>query len=197
VRQAVVVVTWFGGREPAEALLHSLRGARYPVYVVVNGAKQADPVWLEDLANRYNLLTNEEDHYELGAIRKVMDETDLDEWLLLQDTFEVKDQRFLADVFDCPTSVALGPTFFHYAGKWRRAVLNRMEIPVVTTKRESVHYEHTFSRSYWAIEDVWVFDPDFDDGQPSGFVERFGRLNMLLENDYYRKFKGNWGQLPL
>jgi len=26
-----------------------------------------------------------------------------------------------------------------------------------------------------------------------GFVEHHGRRNMVLENDYLRKFKGTWG----
>lgn len=145
------------------------------------------------------VLTWPDARYELGAIKAVVERTDFDEFVLLQDTFEVKDQSFLDDCFQRPESVALGPTFFHYAGKWRRSVLEKLTIPDVFTKKGSVHYEHTFSREYWLAEPdgVYVLDPHFHDGEHQGFVEMFGRQNMLLENQWYIKRKGNWGQIPL
>lgn len=188
-----MIGTWPGNAEPLDILLASLEGCDYPIYIVVNSARVAEPDWLEMLGRWGTVLANDELGFELEAFRTILERTDVDEFLFLQDTFEVLDQGFLADVFGCPDSVALGPTFFHYAGKWKRSVLETMEIPRVDTKIGSIHWEHTFSRLYWEREPVWVFDPHFHDGENKGFVNAYGRLNMLLENDHYRKLKGTWG----
>jgi hypothetical protein len=195
MKRAVVIGTWPGGAEPLRLLLDSLKGCGHRIVVVVNSAETASVEWIETILEGevHEVFVNAAVGFELAAFRTVLDQTDVDEFLFLQDTFEVKDQSFIDVVFGCPDSVALGPTFFHYAGKWKRSVLEQMDIPVVRTKHESIHWEHTFSRLYWEREPVWVFDPHFHDGEHHGFVERFGRLNMLLENEFYLKRKGTWG----
>lgn len=204
MKQGIVIGSHPGGFPALGVLLRSLDECIWPIHLVindVNGSEASDAAykWLAHLGLRLDLRvhTSPDVGYELGAFRIVLDRSDLDEFLFFQDTFEVKDQGFINDVFADPRSVALGPTFFHYAGKWKRSVLEKMEIPVVRSKRESIHYEHTFSRQYWEIEDVWVFDPEFHDGVVSRYEERFGRQNMVLENQWYIKRKGNWGQIPV
>jgi hypothetical protein len=194
VKQAVVIGTWPGAAEQLETLLRSLNGCRWPIYVVVNSARKADPIWLAELAEHYYVFVNQDQGYELEAFRTILERTDIDEFLFLQDSFEVLDQSFIDDVFARPESVALGPTFFHYAGKWKRSVLEKMVIPPSRSKIDSVRQEHQFSRRYWEREQVWVFDPHFHDGENAGFVEAYGRVNMLLANRWYRKLKGDWGQ---
>jgi hypothetical protein len=195
VRQGVVISTWPGGAEPLVRLLTSLRKCRWPIYVVVNNMTREDNLnWVFDsVSNIEQVFYNREPGYELGTMKTVLEKTDLDEFLLLQDTFEIKDVSFIDEVFADPRSVALGPTFFHYAGKWKRSVLKEMEIPTVYSKADSIHWEHTFSRMYWEREEVWVYDPHFHDGEHQGFVEEWGRTNKLLENDFYIKRKGTWG----
>jgi hypothetical protein len=195
VKRAVVASTWPGGKEPLGRLLKSLEGCQWPVVIVVNNCDKEDDDWTATLPGM--VFVNREPGYELGTIKTIMERTDYDEFLLLQDTFEIKDQSFIDEVMESEDSVALGPTFFHYAGKWKRSVLEQMEIPIVRNKRESIHWEHTFSRLYWERDRVWVFDPHFHDGEHKGFVDEFGRQNMVLENDYYIKRKGDWGQRPL
>lgn len=199
MNRAVVVISWYGGREAFENLAKSLAGCRYPVHVVISGSDRCDPDWITSLKRRYKkrLHLMPEDRYELGAFQVILDRTRIDEFLFLQDTFEVKDISFIDDIFREKGSVALGPAFFHYAGKWKRSVLEEMDIPIVRTKAESVHWEHTFSRLYWQREKVVVYDEHFHDGEHHGFVEAYGRLNMVLENQWYRKLKGDWGQRPL
>lgn len=198
MRQALVIGSWYGGREPLAALLHSLRACKYPIWIVVNGASQADPAWLDDLGSHYNLLTNETDEYELGAIRTFLDETDVDEFVFLQDSWEVFDQAFLDICFAHRGSVALGLSGFHYAWKFRRAVLDGMPIPRTTTKAESVFEEGAFARAYWTRDpDTLLLDPAFHDGAATEFIERFGRTNMVLRNQWFAKYKGDWGQRPL
>lgn len=197
MNRAIVIGTWPGAAEQLAVLLRSLDGCKYPIYVVINSARDADRLWVESLATRYYVLTNPDKGFELEAFRAILERTDIDEFLFLQDSFEIIDQSFIDVIFERPESVALGPTFFHYAGKWKRSVLETMEIPRVSSKYQSVHYEHSFSREYWEREPVWVFDPHFHDGEHAGFVERYGRTNMLLQNEHYRKLKGDWGQRPI
>lgn len=198
MRQAVLIGSWSGGREPLDALLESLRGCQYPIWIVINDAGHADPAWLEELGNHYNLLTNQDDGYELGAIRTFLDETDVDEFVFLQDSFVVLDQSFLDLCFAHRGSVALGNAGFHYAWKFRRAILDGMTIPRTTTKAQSVHYEGMFARDYWERDpDTLLLDPDFHDGLNVGFEERFGRTNMVLRNQWFEKRKADWGQRPL
>ncbi len=191
LKQGVVIGTNPYGHEPLMVLLKSLRGLRWPLYIVVNNASDANPAWVDALPG--TKFVNDEPGYELGAIKTILERTDLDEFVFLQDTFEIKDLRVFDIVFKEPRSVAFGPTFFHYAGKWRREALAKMAtIPTVRNKQESIHWEHTFSRMYWNREDVWVLDPDFDDST-SRFEEAFGRTNMVLENQWMIKRKGTWG----
>jgi hypothetical protein len=208
MKQGVVIGAYHGNSEALNRLLLSLEASKYPVWIVVSGAGQAP---LEFMSNLYYIATefdwhvlfNTEDRFELGAFRKVLDETDLEEFLFLQDTFEIKDIRVLDLIFKSKSSVALGPGLFHYAGKWKRSVLEKLEpLPVVHTKKESVHWEHTLGRRYWIAaeqtdEGIFCLDPNFHDGNHKGFVEAYGRKNMLLENDWYRKLKADWGQRPL
>jgi hypothetical protein len=168
--------------------------------VVVNGG--CDDADAEDIIGylsraglAWKLVINDAVGFELDAMRTALEETDWTEFVFLQDTFVVKNLAFLDICFARPESVALGPTFFHYAGKWKREVLEQMEMPHIESKNQSVHQEHTFSRLYWERTPVWVFDEHFHDGEHQGFVQHYGRLNMLLENEWYRKYKGNWGQL--
>jgi hypothetical protein len=198
MNQALVIVTHPANERALDVLLASIPWTcRYPVCIVINEAVKAKPTWILRLAQYGTLLYNYDNRYELGAIERVLEDTDIDEFVLLQDTFEIKDIRFLDTCFARRESVALGPAFFHYAGKWKRSVLNGMAIPKVTSKYESVRQEGVFTRQYIEREDVWVLDEHFHDGEHKGFVEMFGRTNMLLENDFYIKRKGDWGQRPL
>lgn len=205
MNRAVVVGAYHGNAEALELLLQSLTGCRWPVVIVVSGGAMAPPEWLAHLETLvevhvdWHLFVNAEDTYELGAFARVLLDTRLDEFLFLQDTFEVLDQSFIDRVMAHDGPVALGPAMFHYAAKWRREILEKMVLPVVRNKRQSVHWEHAFSSEYLRLETkpLWVVDPHFHDGEHKGFVKMFGRTNMLLENDWYRKRKADWGQRPL
>jgi hypothetical protein len=205
VKRGIVVGAYWRNRDFLIQLLNSLVGCGYPVMVVVSGSKDSPIEYLEEVMHICRVMdwgyaVNREDRYELGAFEVALRNTDWDEFLFLQDTFEVLDQSFIGVVMETPGSVALGPTFFHYAGKWLRSVLETMDIPVVTSKQQSAHWEHTFSRLYWervGPAGVMVADPAFHDGNPARFEDRFGRHNMILENQWYRKYKADWGQRPL
>jgi hypothetical protein len=62
------------------------------------------------------------------------------------------------------------------------------------TQRDSIRAEIEWTTGYAAAAgDVPVVFPELRDSTNRGFVEHHGRINMVLENDYLRKFKGTWG----
>ena len=203
--KGIVVGTYFGGParyQPLDRLLSSLDGCKWPVLIVAShsGDDSIRHRYLDLLErNPWSTAVQGGDGYELGAIQTALRESDFDEFLFLQDSFEIIRQGFLDEVMAYDGPVALGPAAFHYAVKWRREILKQMAFPVIRTKAQSVHYEHRFVNDYLRRDPkpLWVYDPHFHDGEHKGFVQAFGRTNMLLENKHYRKLKGDWGQRPL
>lgn len=142
----------------------------------------------------YPIVVLTEGNYELGKIKWVYEHTDIDEFLLLQDTCVVKDISFIDRVFSMPESVCLTdvPDLYGcYLGKYRREVLEKLQIPVPKDKYEAVKHETEWTRKYAALDPPVVLFDDLDK-PPYTFVEHHGRLNIRLENDYLIKYKGSW-----
>lgn len=146
----------------------------------------------------YTLFEYDKGDFELGAIRHMFYNTDIDEFLLLHDTCEIKDNKLFDIVFDQyeGKSVALAnhPCIFGmYLGKYRREVLNMMYIPKAHNKIEAVEYEMTFNTEYCKLDgDVKLLDNPLHDTDV--FIEKFGRKNMVLENDLLIKYKATWNR---
>lgn len=165
---------------------------RYPVYVVVTGGD-------EDYANElrghwWNVIVTP-DLWEVGALKAAFEQTTLEEMFFLQDTFEVLRPHELAQIaFEqnrgcaCP----LNGAFQMYTGKYRRSGLSRVTWPVVVTKADAVRNEGEFTRHYTDREPAErrVLFPNFRDS--TNFQHKHGRLNMVTENAYLRKWKGTW-----
>lgn len=201
MKQALAIVTHPANRAAMNLLMASIPWTlRWPVVIVVNEAPKAPLDWRLRLCEYGTVLEEPTNGYELGAIRAILRDTDLDEFLLLQDSYELLDVSFLDDVFAYRGSVSLGVAGAHYGLKYRRVTLEKLEpLPTASSKAESVHWEHAFARMYFAVEDepVWTFDPHFHDAEHAGFDEAFGRTNMILRNDFFLKRKADWGQRSL
>jgi hypothetical protein len=192
IKRGIVICTYSGGAEQLDALLTTLVGCKYPIYIVVNDSTHADVRWICRLQRwGATIIMNPEDSYECGAIQEVLKQTDLDEFIFLQDTFEILDQSIFDMAFEHPTSVSFNPYFECFAGKWRRKALENVEIPKTLTKVDAVITgESKFTALYRMIEKTHVLFPTFVDCDR--FEERFGRKNMVIENAYLRKWKGTW-----
>ena len=203
--KGILVVTWSGGEEPCTLLLKSLWNVSYPVFIVVNDAHNMDKgAWkrLYRLSGEQNwtLHANDKDSFEIGAIDIVLNNTNWSELVILQDTFEIKDQKVFDLLFDSPKSVMYNPYFQMYLGKFKREVLEKMRpFPEIKTKRDSVKQEWDFTKRYRDIDrDMTVFNPAFDDSNfLNNFHEMFGRNNMVLEDQYLIKRKGTWNATQL
>lgn len=207
MKQGIIVVTWSGGEESCTLLLNSLRGVKYPVLIVLNDFTNAPPSWIEKLhefkeEQGWDFIEHSWDGFEIGAISAALKYTDWEEMFVLQDTFEIKNQDIFSRVFEeyAGKSVAYNPYYQMYLLKFRREILNQIEIPEVRSKRESVRQEEVFTTAYRQKEpDMPILNPMFrDDTYYGNWEERFGRKNLKMEDDYFIKRKGTWSadQLP-
>ena len=109
-----------------------------------------------------------------------------DEFILIHCTCVIKDNSMFDKLFELPGHVALTDRFFHLMAKYVSA--DMPEVPVVHNKREGTNYEVN-----WFTKPYTVFEPEFPVASDK-FEEKYGRKNMVLENDYMIKWKGHWGQ---
>ncbi len=149
--------------------------------------------------DKYQIVILSDYSFEVGKIKFVVQHTDIDEFLFLHDSCEIKDLSLFDKVFYSKRSVALSmqpAPFGMYLGKYQRKVLEKMNIPEAKTKLDSVNFEETFNTDY-AIKTGGfdVLSPPLANQQV--FVQMFGRTNMKLENDYLIKYKATWNRSQL
>ena len=169
---------------------------------IVIGSTTTTRDWLQNCLNsfgkydRYPILVVINDDFEMGKLKWVYDHTDLDEIFLLHDTVEIKDTSLFDEAFgECAgKSFALSdhPAYMGmFLGKYRRDILKLMDIPLTRTKKEAVIQEDEFNRRYCNLEPHKVLlDPTLRNTDI--FEDKFGRKNMVLENQYIKKYKGTW-----
>lgn len=205
-KQGITVTTWSGGEEPCKRLLKSIWGIEYPVLIVINDVHNMPRSWWEQLylwsgEMGWHIKQHDFDGFELGAIKATLADTTWDEFILLQDTIEIKNTEVFRLMFEefPGQSVAYNPHFQMYLGKYRRDILNTITIPDVRSKVEAVRQEEIFAKLYQdADADLKVFNPNFkDETFYTSWEELFGRKNLRMEDDYIIKRKGTWsaGQL--
>jgi hypothetical protein len=172
-------------------------GLKETVVVATTPGREA---WLTDcLASiqREVLVLRQGGTWELGKIKWLYENTQLDRFLFLHDSVVVKDQAFFDRMFehDGSVSVTNDPGVFGmYMGIYTREHLGRVELYSPVTQRDSIRAEIEWTHRYaTAAGNVPVVFPDLRDQLNVGFVEHHGRKNMVLENYYLRKFKGTWG----
>jgi hypothetical protein len=146
--------------------------------------------------SKYPLIILSDYTYELGKIKYIYDHTDIDEFVFLHDTCVIKDLSLFDLCFETYQGISVAFSmcpvkFGMYLGKYRRDTLKRVEIPTPYSKIDSVKYEVSFNNAYCQAEPetVLLFN-DFHD--VPRFEEKNGRNNMVLENQYLKKYKGTW-----
>ena len=134
--------------------------------------------------------------YELGKIRWVMENTNADRFLFLQDSWQVKDDG-LWDLLEAQSgSVAItnDPYYYGcYAGVYERWVIEQIGVPLIADKREAIRNEIDWHKSYVEVSgNPQVLFPELIDRNSTRQEEKHGRTNLVLENDYLIKYKGTW-----
>ena len=153
-------------------------------------------LWLQNLLNsiegeaRYPILILSDYNWEMGKIRYIRDHTLIDEFLLLQESVEIKDREYFPVIFEKyeGQSVKFHPGCTSYICKYRREVLNQLTLPIIQTKDESVYYETEFHRQYQAIEEMQLLPCDIDDS-PNNFETKFGRKSLVVKSPFLWKYK--------
>ena len=134
--------------------------------------------------------------YELAKIAWVMENTTVDRFFFLQDSWVIKSDKFwdLLDQFEGSVALTRDPYFFGcYAGVYERSVVDRIGTPVVKDKQDSILLEIDWHRRYVeaSVEPTVLF-PELTDKNAAGVVVKHGRENLVLENEFVMKFKGTW-----
>jgi hypothetical protein len=124
--------------------------------------------------------------------------TTIDKFLFMQDSMVIKKPEFfeMIDEYDSSLSINKDPSFYGcYMGIYERKILDQIEIPTIAKKSESIRNEIDWNFQYVSKLDVIpVLFPEFSDANATRKEIKFGRENLVLENDYLIKYKGDWGQ---
>lgn len=137
--------------------------------------------------------------FELGKINWIFSNTKIDRFMFLQDSVIIKDEKIFELLYQDKGSIALtnDPGMYGmYMGIYERKILEQIEIPIPKSKSEAIQYELTWTDTYCkAARNVRLAFTDLTDSRAKRKQVIFGRENLVLENDFLIKFKGNWGQL--
>jgi len=136
-----------------------------------------------------------EGNYELGKLKHIYDTYDEERFVFLQDSTTIVSAAFWELLEQYDGSVAFLPDpypFGCYMAVYERSVLHHMEWPEIKDKEDSIRYEHEWTRSYATLAGgVPVLFPELTD-RNGQVAEMCGRTNLVLENAYFRKWKGTW-----
>lgn len=130
----------------------------------------------------------ENSEYEMLAIKEGMKHFKK-EFIVLQDSCLLKNADIIKQMFVIQGAVFLNIGGLNYFNKYEIETLSKMEIPVVKSKLDAVKYESEFHSKYKEIEKPTII-PILND--TNVFEECFGRNNMIIENQYFKKYKGHW-----
>jgi len=166
--------------------------------LVVIGSAPGREDWLKDCSASINRehLAVVNTGFELAKIDWVIKNTNCDRFLFLQDSWIIKSAEFWEQLEMHSGSIALSrdPYFYGcYAGVYERSIIERIGIPAITEKRQAIHFEIAWHQEYVKVSgEPYVLFPELTDANAKRQVEKYGRINLVLENDYIAKYKGTW-----
>lgn len=137
--------------------------------------------------------------FELGKIEWVYRNTNIDRFLFMQDSVIIKDPEFftLLESFAGSISINKDPSYYGcYLGVYERQALSKVDhFPKINKKSEAIYNEIHWNIKYvQAAKAVTLLFPELSDANAKKTEMKYGRENLVLENDYLIKYKGDWGQ---
>lgn len=138
---------------------------------------------------------------ELGAIRMIHEGTKWSRWLMLQDSCMVLHDEFFTMIDQSQGSLLIAPRPSMYLAVYEREIIDVIGIPDVPAgvDREIAITNETvwmdrYNEAHQMLRGtpVPVLFPDFTDANASRQEHHHGRINLVLENKYLRKYKGTW-----
>ena len=170
--------------------------------MIVIGTSPGRENWLSDCLNSLQkpCLIIRDSNYELGKI-KWCQENLKNPFFFFQDSVVFKSTDWIDEALKQNQSISLNndPDLYGtYMGIYDPKILNQIDVPIPTNKAEAVELELTWTKKYVAKAGaVQILFPDLKDSNATRKELRHGRENLVLENDYLIKYKGNWGQKPI
>jgi len=138
-------------------------------------------------------------NYELGKIRWCQ-ENIKKPFFFFQDSIVFKETEWINEALEKYSSVSLNsdPDLYGtYMGIYDPKILRQIEVPIPKSKAEAIEFELSWTKKYVKqAQDVEVLFPDFKDANARRKEFKHDRENLILENQYLIKYKGNWGQKP-
>lgn len=148
---------------------------------------------LKGVPYHYHIFVNKRNNsgYEMAALEWATMHLSED-FVLLQDTVEVKNLDVFRILEEAPSGMGLTVNLQSYMGKYNIKVMKeQMPFVTVSTKEESIRQENLWTALYLQNDPEFTwFEPLLYDNPAREF--KFGRENMVLENDYIKKYKGTW-----
>jgi hypothetical protein len=138
--------------------------------------------------------------WELGKIKHIHETYRHERFLFLHDSVEILSERFFELTEETTGSVALfsDPVpFGMFMGIFERTVLDQVPLWQPVSQEASVRAELLWTTRYArAAKSFSVLFPEVSDRAAIRSVHRFGRTNLVLENEHIRKYKATWGVAP-
>jgi hypothetical protein len=200
-KQAILLVSWAGTIHLAKELLEtSLKDYNRDIVVVINDiAAVKDEETLSWLMNcGHKVFPVEGNRWEMGGLEAMIVFTGYEEFILIQDTLEIKDTKIFDIMFDeyPGRSVAFGKDWACYLGKYRRQILMQFPLPPVLNKMDAFYWEQVLPMAYEGVakqlegHELAVLFPEWHNKNPNNYYdEKFGRTNIVLDNPYLIKRK--------
>ena len=169
--------------------------------MIVIGTSPGRENWLSDCLNSLQkpCLILRDSNYELGKI-KWCQENLKNPFFFFQDSVVFKLTDWIDEALQQNQSVSLNndPDLYGtYMGIYDPKILNQIDVPIPKNKAEAIELELTWTKKYVTEAGaVQILFPDLKDSNATRKELRHGRENLVLENDYLIKYKGNWGQKP-
>ena len=153
---------------------------------------------LPTLDTIYPIILTNHWGWQIDSVRKTFEKTDYDEIFFLNETMIVKNNSVWDIIFkeNQGKTVAFAEKLQMYLAKYLRKYVDQTTFPKVNTRREDViRGEDEWNHQYMTLDSniVWIqpitdVNPQF----PENFEHKFGRKNMIVQNDYFKKWKSAW-----
>ncbi len=172
----IVITTHESTKQALAECMSALQGCKFPITIVMNN-NHGQGFEMSGLLTGSKLYT---------------------EFLYMHDTVIIKDLSILDKLFYeyRNKSVSFMQRYNSYLGKYKSNLIKRINVPYVFTKQMAIHYERVFNELYiyHDVMDYIELFPELDgwETEHNNFQERYGRQNVVYENDYFAKYKGCW-----
>ena len=149
--------------------------------------------------DKYLILILSDYSYFEGKIKFIIDFTDIDEFIMIADSMEFKDTSFFELIFEKHKGKSVSiykipHSFYMVLGKFKSDVLRKIPMSFKSnTFKESDDFAQKFGDFYTAVDpDIAYLLPQSADYETGTFIDKFDRKNMVVENQYFIKYKVHW-----